>query len=535
MPEIKPARPDPVDMDEDEKEMLSEARARLANTKGKKAKRKAREKVLDDARRLAVLQKLRELKAAGVDVEKRKKKKIKGIDYATEIPFERRAPMGFHDTLGEDKALLEAQIAQNQAFRIKKLNEVEDARKSEEEARLRNKDKTTFKRLAASDLPKVLAQEASADIMAVRKRPRLNLPAPVLSLSELEDIGAVAAASDGGLLPGGGEQLLQHTSASMLLEDESGGLGAGDEGDAATFVSNSVAAAAARARGRSGLGLPPTRAAIHEEARNQASLRGAGYVSVLEGGVNVELEAGTGFLGAAPGKNIAAAAGGGGSIVRGSSSAYGSILGGGGGGGGGGGDESSSLYGDSASQFGGRGRGGSSDSKGSVHHSNSAVSLAFATLPAPKNRFHVTAPELPPQPVDPATGMTRDPSWAGTSASLPDSAEARAVREAEKAAERGREELRKSSIFRHPPPPLPRPLILDDELLAPPVGRAANELDISAGMIQDEMLAVLKSDAMQFPVSFFFPLSPLAASSFCLLTTILAHSLSLYLFLRTLR
>ena len=41
-PETKPARPDPVDMDEDEKEMLSEARARLANTKGKKAKRKKR-------------------------------------------------------------------------------------------------------------------------------------------------------------------------------------------------------------------------------------------------------------------------------------------------------------------------------------------------------------------------------------------------------------------------------------------------------------------------------------------------------------
>ena len=32
-PEAKPARPDPIDMDEDEKEMLSEARARLANTR----------------------------------------------------------------------------------------------------------------------------------------------------------------------------------------------------------------------------------------------------------------------------------------------------------------------------------------------------------------------------------------------------------------------------------------------------------------------------------------------------------------------
>lgn len=56
-PETKPARPDPIDMDEDELEMLSEARARLANTQGKKAKRKAREKQLEEARRLAALQK----------------------------------------------------------------------------------------------------------------------------------------------------------------------------------------------------------------------------------------------------------------------------------------------------------------------------------------------------------------------------------------------------------------------------------------------------------------------------------------------
>lgn len=46
-PHTKPARPDQIDMDEDEKEMLSEARARLANTQGKKAKRKAREKQLE--------------------------------------------------------------------------------------------------------------------------------------------------------------------------------------------------------------------------------------------------------------------------------------------------------------------------------------------------------------------------------------------------------------------------------------------------------------------------------------------------------
>ncbi|TMS04394.1 Cell division cycle 5-like protein [Larimichthys crocea] len=88
-PETKPARPDPVDMDEDELEMLSEARARLANTQGKKAKRKAREKQLEEARRLAALQKRRELRAAGIDVQKKRKKK-RGVDYNAEIPFEKK-------------------------------------------------------------------------------------------------------------------------------------------------------------------------------------------------------------------------------------------------------------------------------------------------------------------------------------------------------------------------------------------------------------------------------------------------------------
>lgn len=72
-PESKPARPDPVDMDEDEKEMLAEARARLANTQGKKAKRKAREKQMQEARRLASLQKRREMRAAGLAVARFKK------------------------------------------------------------------------------------------------------------------------------------------------------------------------------------------------------------------------------------------------------------------------------------------------------------------------------------------------------------------------------------------------------------------------------------------------------------------------------
>lgn len=82
-PETKPSRADPVDMDDDEKEMLAEARARLANTRGKKAKRKAREKQLEEARRLAALQKKRELKAAGIAVGRMKRRRHEGIDYGS--------------------------------------------------------------------------------------------------------------------------------------------------------------------------------------------------------------------------------------------------------------------------------------------------------------------------------------------------------------------------------------------------------------------------------------------------------------------
>merc|ERR1712012_1529334 len=97
-PETKPARPDPIDMDEDEIEMLQEARARLANTQGKKAKRKAREKMLNEAKRLADLQKRRELKQAGLlssaarTKSRGGKRRRREIDYGVEIPFHKPAP-----------------------------------------------------------------------------------------------------------------------------------------------------------------------------------------------------------------------------------------------------------------------------------------------------------------------------------------------------------------------------------------------------------------------------------------------------------
>jgi hypothetical protein len=66
-----------------------EALAVYVRVSGKKAKRKAREKMLMEAKRLASLQKRRELKAAGIELKMRERKR-KFIDYGREIPFHRQ-------------------------------------------------------------------------------------------------------------------------------------------------------------------------------------------------------------------------------------------------------------------------------------------------------------------------------------------------------------------------------------------------------------------------------------------------------------
>ena len=53
LPEVRPAKADPYDLADEDREMVAELRVRIANVKGKKAKRKARERVLAEARRLA--------------------------------------------------------------------------------------------------------------------------------------------------------------------------------------------------------------------------------------------------------------------------------------------------------------------------------------------------------------------------------------------------------------------------------------------------------------------------------------------------
>ncbi|XP_037939397.1 cell division cycle 5-like protein [Teleopsis dalmanni] len=183
-PETKPARPDPRDMDEDELEMLSEARARLANTQGKKAKRKAREKQLEEARRLAALQKRRELRAAGIGSGNRRR--IKGIDYNAEIPFEKRPAPGFYDTSEEliDK--------HEPDFNKMRQQDLDGELRSEKEERERKKDKQKLKQRKENEMPMAMLQNSEPE----RKRSKLVLPQPQISDMELQQVVKMGRASE---------------------------------------------------------------------------------------------------------------------------------------------------------------------------------------------------------------------------------------------------------------------------------------------------------------------------------------------------
>ncbi|KAF6264690.1 pre-mRNA splicing factor component-domain-containing protein [Scenedesmus sp. NREL 46B-D3] len=191
-PESKPARPDAIDMEEDEKEMLAEARARLANTRGKKAKRKAREKQLEEARRLASLQKKRELKAAGIEM-RGKERKTRGIDYNAEVAFERKPVPGFYDTGDEARATKEMQ----QEFRPTTVEEMEGKRRKDIEDALMKRDVKRQKLAEGKSVPELVARVNESNAAALRRRTKMMLPAPQVSEAELE---AIARMGEGATL-----------------------------------------------------------------------------------------------------------------------------------------------------------------------------------------------------------------------------------------------------------------------------------------------------------------------------------------------
>lgn len=191
-PETKPALPDAVDMEEEEKEMLQEARARMANTSGKKVKRKAREKAMEEGRRLSVLQRKRELKAAGIDVgsglSRRKLKKL-GPDWNAEVPFMHSPLAGFHDASAELAKPPPPVDFKAASIKAKTVNpqDLEDKR--------RKADLAKEKARIAADPLKALEElhKAAADRLAkIRRASHLNTPAAQLSDADLKTISKFA-------------------------------------------------------------------------------------------------------------------------------------------------------------------------------------------------------------------------------------------------------------------------------------------------------------------------------------------------------
>ena len=185
-PETKPARPDPIDLDEDMKETLNEARARVANTRGKKAKRKIREKQLEEARKLATLQKKRELRAAGIEFHVRiAKRLLKETNYNRDVPFMREVPKGTwtdendNETPPPDK--YKADI---------NLQYLESRSRDIEEEKQRKKDEAKMKSLKLKNLPMAFELINKKYNFVDEKKEKINLPKPENSneIKDSEDI-----------------------------------------------------------------------------------------------------------------------------------------------------------------------------------------------------------------------------------------------------------------------------------------------------------------------------------------------------------
>jgi len=299
-PETKPARPDPIDMDDDEKEMLSEARARLANTVGKKVKRKARERQLEEARKLTILQKRRELRAAGLESKLGGgAKKRKYIDYAKEIPFQKVAPVGFYDVGEENEQSRKLAKSINPKQMGLDVAKLEGRHAAEEEDRLKAQDQARLKKLFKANAPlavmKVNDQQDAAG--SLRRRTALSLPSPQVSDMELEDIVRMG----------------QHSMSTMAaIEGEEGAGGATTQaliGDySAVYAPQTLGQGEGHGHPQGAARTPMHEDVIMQEARNQRVLREMTPLVEQEDGAQGlgALYEGTGFQGMNPRKAVMA-------------------------------------------------------------------------------------------------------------------------------------------------------------------------------------------------------------------------------------
>ncbi|XAR66944.1 hypothetical protein NMG60_11013334 [Bertholletia excelsa] len=140
----------------------------------RKQKEKPGRSSFEEARRLASLQKRRELKAAGIDT-RQSKRKTKRIDYNAEIPFEKKSPPGFLDITDGERPVEQSKFPTT-------IEELEGEKRIDKEARLRKQDiarnKILQRQVARSA---ILPGSQLDDPETVRKRSELMLPAPQIS------------------------------------------------------------------------------------------------------------------------------------------------------------------------------------------------------------------------------------------------------------------------------------------------------------------------------------------------------------------
>nr|SVE79992.1 EOG090X02CC [Daphnia magna]SVE80619.1 EOG090X02CC [Daphnia magna]SVE81189.1 EOG090X02CC [Daphnia magna]SVE82387.1 EOG090X02CC [Daphnia magna] len=465
-PETKPARPDPKDMDEDELEMLSEARARLANTQGKKAKRKAREKQLEEARRLAALQKRRELRAAGMGVRRgalSHNRRKRGVDYNAEIPFEKQPAIGFHNTAEEQFD----PFAPN--FHRLRQQQLEGELRSVKEDRERKKDKDRLKQRKENEVPSALLQ---GDQPAA-KRSKLVLPEPQISDRDLEQVVKLGRASEAA--QDAARETGQRVSDTLLADyslTQSGGL-------------------------RTPRTPAPAMDKILQEAQNLMAL--THVETPLMGGTNAPL-INPDFAGATPSKDGVATPN---TLLstpfRTPSGAAGSATPG-----------MLSITSGATPRAGVQSLPGATPlvrDKLNINPEESTevmqrtlkeqLKRGLSTLPTPKNDYEIVVPE---EEMDTESGLPGDGGTTGTYISVEDQADIDARIEAERKKQREAELKRRSQALQRS---LPRPHEVNNAILRPANSSDSSLSDLQKAeeLIKKEMLTMMHYDSIRNPVN----------------------------------
>lgn len=174
----------------------------MSNVSGKKAKRKARERQLEESRRLALLQKRRELKAAGINI-KITPKKGNHIDYNADVPLEKEVPAGFFDTTEE----IDRNERQREAFdpRKQQLANKRKMEAQEDGGGERKKKKDDKAGGLAASYAKAAQMQRIREAEQSSKRRALVLPAPQVGEAELEDIVKMGATGQRAISAGSGD------------------------------------------------------------------------------------------------------------------------------------------------------------------------------------------------------------------------------------------------------------------------------------------------------------------------------------------